>query len=709
MKSNRRTCLSAIVISFSIVFVSAITTLAGSDKQLSVGTQKRWVSIFPVGMAIQSIVFKPGDTNSIYASTYKGLLKSVDGGKIWLPLKLFDQGQEAKWSTLKLDPADSQTLYWGINWDGNKGNLWRSKDGGKTWKDITSGVIKGSVHGIAVKPGAPEIIYVAAKDGLYKTINSGKTWGKLADEAYNVFINPEQPNEMYAIYKRLNYNYGRVGLYHSVNEGQSFNYIEPQYTTTEKTRTGVKNTGHKCEQVGYATLNPNNSKDLLVYCDLGGSWKSFIRSSDSGQTWQLMTIKEDHLDARNLKAWAFHPMDKDAVYIALEGQYAGVKKVEFLKSTDGGDIWSHLAFPPVMNIADIRISSDNVIYLTSALGVYKTADEGNKWEPLNLGLPSHVGDKKLLAVDNDGKIHIGENNGYWTSNNQGISWDWSSRKNVNDLVVNADGTRFVISNYVDSWRRPFLHIDKIGADQSVSEIKVNGFPNFFAVAPSNPQNLYVIASAAEHESVRVFKHLLKSEDGGFSWSEIDWLKWLRMSQKERYVHELLSLTVDAHSPDKLFAIIKHIELDWNSAKPPRNISLLKTSDGGKTWADISQATPLNVKSATALSLHADPSNSSNIYLVMQTGLYRSSDAGKTWKAISPRDKKSLTFNNLAVDTEDSKYMYLSSSNGVYKSVDHGNTWRSLNDGLFDAAIGRIVISQHSVFAAGANGIYMLQK
>lgn len=58
-----------------------------------------------------------------------------------------------------------------------------------------------TVNGFAVHPGDPRAMYVAMRDGLFKSTDAGKTWKSLGDELKNlsaVAINPRKPNEVYA-------------------------------------------------------------------------------------------------------------------------------------------------------------------------------------------------------------------------------------------------------------------------------------------------------------------------------------------------------------------------------------------------------------------------------------------------------------------------------------------------------------------------------
>jgi len=100
-------------------------------------------------------------------------------------------------------------------------NLLRTKDSGKSWEDITGVLKKGVIEDIAIDPKSPEIIYVASTQGLFKTLNGGKSWGKIWDKGLSrVFLNPESPNEVYVMIREGD-------LYYSKDGGVNFNNITP--------------------------------------------------------------------------------------------------------------------------------------------------------------------------------------------------------------------------------------------------------------------------------------------------------------------------------------------------------------------------------------------------------------------------------------------------------------------------------------------------
>ena len=446
-----------LVVVFLVSGFAGVSSAADPAKQTLGKKEGRWVNIFPIGTEIHSFAIDPQNEDTIYASTYKGLFKSVDGGKFWSPLSYPHRFGKLNSSIIVIDPSSSKTLYWA--WkikDRQETGLLRSKDGGVSWDDISAGVVKDEVYDIAIHPKTPEIIYVASGGGLYKTLNGGKTWGKIAGIAYSVFLNPESPDEVYTSVK---YGYG-ISLFSSKDGGQNFDLIQ----LNTLTRYGEA----KCDEndEAFALLYPLDSKRMLVACNHGGGGQSISKSSDGGKTWEFIHWEKFVPEAkdeetahivRDIIDWLFHPKDKNVIYFVVKmkeftlgGDREWADKI--LKSTDGGSTFTPLPSPPQLNIGQIVALSD-AIYVTTDYGIYKTTDDGKTWESRSFGLPVKMERKELMGVDTktdsiyvgDDSGGFGEPSGYWTSSDKGLSWEKSQVEGLKQLIVTNDQTTYSIT------------------------------------------------------------------------------------------------------------------------------------------------------------------------------------------------------------------------------------------------------------------------
>jgi photosystem II stability/assembly factor-like uncharacterized protein len=159
---------------------------------------------------IPSIAVDPKDANRVYAavlghpygpSAQRGLYRSLDGGGTWS--KVLDQGENTGASFVRIDPFDARTLYAGFwnarsgPWEdktmfnGPHGGLFKSTDGGDSWRPLTDGLPQGlSQLDVATAPSARGRLYAtvatssvpaaqggaAASTGVYRSDDGGEHW-----------------------------------------------------------------------------------------------------------------------------------------------------------------------------------------------------------------------------------------------------------------------------------------------------------------------------------------------------------------------------------------------------------------------------------------------------------------------------------------------------------------------------------------------------
>ncbi len=146
----------------------------GSDKGiLKRDSGAEWSAVVSVPSAqcrVHSIVIDPQRDTHIYAATNAGLYCSTNGGKEW---KLLFQG---------VNPSEKNCLSvavvpYGI-YAGTEGGLFVSRDGGHTFRKV-SGVSMRGVRCIAYNPSAPEVLFVSALEGVYRSLDSGLSWDRV--------------------------------------------------------------------------------------------------------------------------------------------------------------------------------------------------------------------------------------------------------------------------------------------------------------------------------------------------------------------------------------------------------------------------------------------------------------------------------------------------------------------------------------------------
>jgi photosystem II stability/assembly factor-like uncharacterized protein len=178
---------------------------------------------------IAQIAIHPKDSGTVFvcatghafdAHPERGVFRSRDGGKSWEKVLFVDN--DTGCADLAIDPQDGDTLYagmwqfrrlpWFFTSGGPGSGLYKSEDGGSTWKKAQAGLPAGELGRIAlaVAPSQPSVVYAAveARDAgaLYRSDDKGATWTKLASSRAitsrpfyfaRLYVDPANPERVY--------------------------------------------------------------------------------------------------------------------------------------------------------------------------------------------------------------------------------------------------------------------------------------------------------------------------------------------------------------------------------------------------------------------------------------------------------------------------------------------------------------------------------
>jgi photosystem II stability/assembly factor-like uncharacterized protein len=174
----------------------------------------------------------------------RGVFRSKDGGKTWQ--KVFFKSDKAGAIDLAMDPANARILYaaiwqvvrrpWTFESGGPDGGIFKSTDGGDTWKELThnQGMPKGVLGriGITVSPANPDRVWAlieAQEGGIFRSDDAGATWSKMNGENSikqrawyysQVFADPKNENTVYAV---------NTSFFRSTDGGKTFTAIRNQH------------------------------------------------------------------------------------------------------------------------------------------------------------------------------------------------------------------------------------------------------------------------------------------------------------------------------------------------------------------------------------------------------------------------------------------------------------------------------------------------
>ncbi len=246
---------------------------------------------------LSDIAIDPRNPSVWYVAASAGnLWKTVNRGNTWTPV--FDDQGSYSLGTVTVDPKDSNIVWLGTGENNNQRSVsfgdgvYKSLDAGRTWKRMG---LENSEHiqNIVVDPRNSSVVYVTAigplwaaggDRGLYKTSDGGQTWKPVltvsADTGVtDVVMDPKKPDTLYAAAYQRRRQVGQLigggpesGIYKSVNAGATWQKLTKGLPTVDVGRVGL----------GINWRNPNTVYALVTAQKGQGG---FFRSDDGGAAW----------------------------------------------------------------------------------------------------------------------------------------------------------------------------------------------------------------------------------------------------------------------------------------------------------------------------------------------------------------------------------------------------------------------------------------
>lgn len=364
-------------------------------------------------------------------------------------------------------------------------------------------------------------------------------------------------------------------------------------------------------------------------------------------------------------------------------------------------------------------SSPNTVYAgVDVGGVYRSDDYGETWIPANKGL-NWPSDRLVaaLAIDPEtGILYLGTGGygkgGIFTSTDKGESWKLLTRK----VIFNSRGVRqsrgrglIVIDPsdsgviYAGSYRDGLFRSVDGGITWTNIGLKGRRISSVL-VSPADSKVIYV--SSVGVPGSRDFQGgIFMSMDGGSTWERTG-----------KDIVDVYQLAMDPRDPDVIYAACGSLGIfkttDGGMTWTEKNNGL-----GGIGLI----AAMLDAARTKYLTVDVDPDNPEIVYTGSGSKygqVYRSEDGGERWrrltvsKNILPGDwwyqerqwlgNRGSSVNCLSVDPRDSRRIYVSGRGGVWRSDDAGATWRPKVRGLEATVMNRVVLNprEKGVFYAG---------
>lgn len=436
-------------------------------------------------------------TNTFYASERgAGIFKSTDGGNTWTPVNRGLERTSLKFEVLLMDQDDPDVLYAGPFKSPAKG-IFKTVDGGEHWYrtdyDHTGWWKAALGNSWAIAEGADAKLYLATWSGIYRSDDHGESWlirsrGLGNIQVFDIALDPQNPSTVYvALADR--------GPWKSTDGGHTWFQIDDGYFKPYDRSSG-----------SVAALAISPSEPQTIYSTVRGSSGSTLmgvnKTTNGGKSWQAIN---NGLPGPN-PAWiandvVVHPLESDIAYLGIKTD-AGTGAV--FKTVNAGKEWTELLqidpqghLPGVESLSISASDPDTLVVGTRQPGrIYKTTDGGVNW--VLVSPPPELMNPDTIVHDID--IH----------------------PNNSDLIVigtNLYGAYQTIDGG-QTWRQildPDFVEDNVGNLALNPDEPINATIKAVKFDPDDPRIIY---AGHDNQQGRAGLGVLKSTDGGASWSII---------------------------------------------------------------------------------------------------------------------------------------------------------------------------------------------
>jgi photosystem II stability/assembly factor-like uncharacterized protein len=657
--------------------------------------------------------------------------KTVNNGTTWTPV--FDREASYSIGAITLDPRNPLTVWVGTGENNSQrsvsygSGLYRSDDGGKTWKNVG---LKNSEHigRIAIDPKDSNIVYVAAQGplwgaggdrGLFKTTDGGKTWKNILNISENtgitdVAIDPQNPETIYAAsYQRRRHMWTLINggpesaIYKSTDAGATWNKLRAGLPTTDLGRIGLA-ISPVDPNVVYATVEAADRKGgIFRSSDRGGSWER-RNEFDSGAMYYSRIVAD--------------PKDVDRIY---------VMNVFLMVSDDGGRTIRRLGEKSKhVDNHDIWIDpANNDHYLVGCDGgVYESYDRGANWHfKSNLPIPQFYD----ITTDNAAPFY-----NVYGGTQDNYSFGGPSRTRNASGIVNADwfvtqggdGFRSQVDPedpniiYAELQNGTLVRFDKRTGERMGIQPQVGrsedplrwNWDSPFIVSPHLHTRLYFAADK-----------LFRSDNRGDTWTVVSG-QLSRGLDRDKLPVMGKVWSMDAVAKNQSTAFFGNASALAESLKKEGLIyvgtddGLLQiTEDGGKSWRKVEKVgdvPELAYVSRIITSNH----DANTVYVAYENHqnadfkpyLFKSTDAGRTWTSIKGNLPANWPVWGIAEDHVNPNLLFAGTEFGLFFTIDGGQKWIQLKGGLPTIQVRDIAIQRREndlVLGTFGRGIYILDN
>jgi photosystem II stability/assembly factor-like uncharacterized protein len=611
--------------------------------------------------------------------------------------------------------ADQPDVYY---FGSTGGGVWKTLDGGQTWKSVSDGFFGGSIGAVAVAPSDPAVVYVGAGeetirgnvshgDGMWKSTDAGKTWKHIGLEdsrhISRIRVHPSNPDLVYVA--AMGHAFGpseQRGVFRSRDGGKTWDRV--LFVSRDAGAVDL-------------TFDPSNPRILYASTwrfrrtpysfESGGEGCALWKSTDGGDTWhELSQNKGMPKGTLGIIGVSVSPSNPQNVYAMVEAKEGGV-----YRSRDGGETWTKTTSDSDLRQRAwyyTRIYADpkdeDTAYVLN-VGFHKTKDGGKSWSRIR---PPHGDNHDLWIAPNDTLRMIEANDGgACVTTDGGESWTTENNQPTAQFYrvsVDTDFPYRILGPQQDNSALRIRHRTNGGSIGLRDwEPTAGGESGYIVADPKNPDIVY---GGSYGGFLQIYNHRTGETRDINPWPDNP-MGWGSADIKQRFQWNF-PIFFSPHDPSKLYTASQF---------------LMQSTNGGASWQVISPDLTRNdkakggpsggpiTKDNTSVEYYGtifygaeSPVEPGVMWVGSDDGLVHvSRDGGGHWDNVTPPKSimpEWIMINEIDASPFDKGTAYVAATMYksddfrpyLYKTNDYGKTWTKIVDGIPNDQFTRVIRS-----------------
>ncbi|TBV28204.1 glycosyl hydrolase [Meridianimaribacter sp. CL38] len=595
------------------------------------------------------------------------------------------------------------------------GGIWKTKDGGRSWENISDGFFGGSIGAITVSKSDPNVIYVGGGEktvrgnvssgyGIWKSVDAGKTWTssglKTSRHIPRIAVDPTNHNIVYAgvlgnIYKPTQ----ERGVYKSTDGGATW-----------------KKTLFANNQAGVVDLLIDPTNPRILYASTwnvqrtpyslssGGEGSALWKSTDRGETWTEISINKGFAEGTlGIIGVSVSPINNQRIWAMVENKDQG----GLYRSDNGGETWTKVNSDRNLRQRAwyyTRVYADtkdvDVVYVLN-VRYHKSTDGGKTFSSHNAPHGDHH--DLWIAPEDPNRMIIGDDGGAQVTYDGGETWSTYHNQPTSQFYRVTTDNHFPYRIYAAQQDNSTVRISHRTDGRYITEddweSTAGGESAHIAVDPEDNDIVY---GGSYDGFLTRLNHKTGTVRAINVWPDNP-MGHGAEGMKYRFQWNF-PILFSKHNPNRLYTFSQHVHVtenegqSWDIISPDltRNDPEKLKSSGGPITQDNTSVEYY----CTIFAAQESPITEGLLWVGSDDGLIHvTKDGGKSWENVTPKGMPEwMMINSIEPSAFDAGTCYVAGTKYktgdftpyLYKTTDYGKTWKKITDGINSEHFTRVL-------------------